>query len=134
MDAEMEARLSETLADKDGELAAAAEASGGGRAAAEARRVLEEVQEAERKRVEGELTAAADKAAALQALLDAPRKRAEADEGEPYVVRRVNALLWRAESLVVGPMGRVRVYHVPAALVVASLVLRRGIADLGSLI
>eukprot|EP01052_Picozoa_sp_SAG31_P008098 SAG31_NODE_400_length_16240_cov_5.159098_7_plen_1186_part_00 len=79
--------------------------SAAGVAAAEAERLRQELEAAELERraeAERRRKQAAD---ARQAELDKARARARADVGEDFVVRRVRALLWRAEVLLNGPMG-----------------------------
>ena len=43
-------------------------------------------------------------------ILTAPKKRAAVDKSDSYVMRRIEALSWSAEALLVGPMGKQRLF------------------------
>jgi len=43
-------------------------------------------------------------------ILAAPKKRAAVDKSDSYVMRRIEALSWSAEALLVGPMGKQRLF------------------------
>jgi hypothetical protein len=80
-------------------------------AADEARRLAEEEQGlSAAKAAERDAMRAAEEAE-RQRIIAEPRKRAAIDRDSTYVIRRIEALSWSAEALLVGPMGRQRIHQ-----------------------
>ncbi len=78
-------------------------------AADDARRLAEEAQAASAATAAEEDALRAAEEAERQRILDEPKKRAVAGRDETYIVRRIEALSWSAEALIIGPMGPRRI-------------------------